>query len=217
MEHLTQKQVEDYSRQQLPASELLAVTDHLGRCDVCRARIQSAGNGEAAFFSLRSQTFDDAPQTVEHLTMDQTAAYVDRSLSGEELQFVTDHLLHCEQCNLATEDLREFRNEIAPSLDRDLQPASVPSPAESSWRKTLRSLTAPFRVSPVPAFGGALAILLLAVIAWIVWRTPQQPEPQIAIAPSPQSTAPPQADSSPIEPQPAPVVAQLNDGATVLT
>lgn len=219
VEHLTQKQVEDYSRQQLPALELLAVTDHLGGCEVCRARIEGAGNGDAAFFSLRSQVVEGAPQSVEHLTMDQAAAFVDRSLSGEELQFVTDHLLHCEQCVFATDDLREFRNEIAPSLDRDLQPAGVPSPAESSWRSRLRSLTTPFRVSPVPAFGGALAILLLAMIGWIIWRTPQQPEPQIAVvpAPSPQPTAPPQADSSPSEPQPAPIVAQVNDGAGLLT
>src|SRR5262249_25160834 len=105
---------------------------------------------------------------------------------------------------------------------REYRPESIaatvpsPSPAQSSWRRTLRSLVPPFRVSPVPAFGGAaLAILLLAVIAWVVFRTPQQSEPQIANAPTPQPTIPPsQPDTPPT--QPAPVVAQVNDGAGTL-
>lgn len=155
--------------------------------------------------------------------MEQVAAYVERSVSGEELQVFSDHLTHCEQCVSAVDDLREFRNEIAPSLDREyrpqLIPSSVPSSAESSWRRTFRSLAAPFRGSPVPAFGGAaLAILLLAVIAWVVFRTPQQPEPQIANAPTPQPTVPPsQTESQATQPPPASVVAQVNDGAGTLT
>ncbi|HKV34790.1 MAG TPA: hypothetical protein VJP89_10725 [Pyrinomonadaceae bacterium] len=222
MEHLTQKQVEDYYQRQLPAAELLAVTDHFGGCDLCRERIERAGNGEAAFFELRHELFAEAAET-SHLTMEQAADYVDRSLSSEELQVFSDHLTHCEQCVSAVDDLREFRNEIAPSLDREYRPesmaATVPSPVESSWRRTLRSLAAQFRVSPVPAFGGAaLAILLLAVIAWVVFRTPQQPEPQIANAPMPQPTVPPsQPDAPPTQPQPAPVVAQITDGSGTVT
>lgn len=217
VEHLTQKQVEDYSRRQLSAAELLVVTDHFGGCDVCRQRIEHAENGDAAYLVLHSQVFEEFPETL-HLTMEQTAAYVDRSFSGEELQVIDDHLTHCEQCVSAVDDLREFRNEIAPSLDRDYRPATVASRAESSWRRTLRSLTAPFRVSPVPAFGGAaLALLLLAFVAWLVWRTPQQPEPQIAHTPTPQPAAPPsQPETPPVQPSTAPIVAQVNDGSGVV-
>ena len=148
MEHLTQKQVEDYCQRRLPAAEMLAVSDHFVGCDFCRQRIERAGNGDAAFFELRSQVFDESAETVQHLTMEQAADYVDRSLSSEELQVFSDHLTHCEQCVSAVDDLREFRNEIAPSLDRDYAPATVPSPAESSWRRMLSSLAAPFRISP---------------------------------------------------------------------
>ena len=170
---------------------------------------------DADFFELRSQVFEGTSENIQHLTMDQTAAYVDRDLSGDELQMVDDHLSHCDHCSLAVEDLRAFRNEVAPSLDREYTPAST----ESWWQRTLTSLTTPFRVAPIPAWSGAaLAIILLTVIGWLVWRTPQDQEPQIAVTPSP-TTQPgvPQPEASPAQPESIPLVAQINDGAGVLT
>jgi hypothetical protein len=209
VEHLTQKQVEDYSRRRLSAAELLAVTDHFAGCELCRQRIESAGNGDAAFFELYHEVFEEVAETV-HLTTPQAAAYIDQSLFGKELQVVADHLTHCEQCILAIEDLREFKNGFVFS--------AAPSIRENLWRKTQRLLTTPFRVSPVPAFGGAaLAILLLAIIAWFAWRTPPEPEPQIANVPTPAAPPASQPTSQPDTPQPAPIVAQVNDGSGVVT
>jgi hypothetical protein len=198
VEDPTQKQVDDSSRRELSAAE------------------------QMAFFELRSEVFEDVSDTF-HLTVEQAAAYVDRSLAGEELQTLKDHLTQCETCVLAVEDLREFRNEIAPSLDYEYRPESAQATArtsgESSWRRLLRGLAKPFRAAPVPAFGGAaLAIFLLAFAGWLVWRTPER-EPQIASAPIPTSeptAPPPQPDSLP-KPQPATVVAQVNDGSGVVT
>lgn len=212
VEHLTQKQIEEYSRRQLAAPELLAVADHLAACDTCQQKIVVAGNGDAAFFDLRSQVFDDT-EDLAHLTMQQTTAYVDGNLGGEELQMVEDHLSHCEQCVFAVNDLREFSSEITPPLDREYPPAST----RNWWQRTLESFTAPFRVAPIPAFGGAaLAIILLATIVWLVWPTSRQQEPQIAITPSP-SPQPSVIETPPTQPEPAPVVAQLNDGGNVLS
>ena len=220
MEHLTEQQIEAYFRRQLPAAELLSLTDHLGDCDVCERRIEGTQNGDGAFFELRSQVFDETGESAAHLTMQQAAAYVDRDLAGETLQMAEDHLSHCHECVLAVADLRAFRNEIAPSIDREYQPATVA--AKEGRRGIFGFLSAPFRVAPAPAFAGvALALLVLATIGWLVWRnTQQQSEPQIAETPTPalQPAAPPsQPDSAPAQPQPAPVVAQLNDGARVLT
>jgi anti-sigma factor RsiW len=214
VEHLTQKQIEDYSQHRLDAAGLLAMGDHVAGCEACRLRVEAGMNGDAAFYALHSETIGD--EFPAHLTADQTAEYVDKNLSGEALQVVTDHLAGCEQCLMAVEDLRAFRNEIAPSLDREYRPAVVASPVvRESWFTRFRSL---FRVSPVPAFGGAaLALLLLGVIAWLVWRTPTQREPQIAEAPTPVSQ--PSASVEPVTPQPSPptVVAELNDGGRILT
>ncbi|HTG88138.1 MAG TPA: zf-HC2 domain-containing protein [Pyrinomonadaceae bacterium] len=219
MVHLTQKQIKDYCTHQLPGADVLAVTDHLGACESCRAQIEAVGNGDAAFFGLRTEVFEEAIDSGAHLTLNQTAAYVDRDLIDEELQVVDDHLLHCEECVVAVNDLRAFRNEIAPSLDREYRPVTVPSPVQTPSQTWLGSLLAPFRVSPVPAFGGAaLAILLLAVIVWFVWSKSQQ-QPQLAntSSPVPPASSPPHTASPVLPEAAAPVVAQLNDGANVVS
>jgi hypothetical protein len=210
VEHLTQKQVEGYSLRQLPAAELLAVSDHLGECGACRLRVESALNNDAAFFALHEEAFSENGNLGAHLTAEQTADYVDKNLSGEALQTVNDHLSGCEQCVLAVADLRAFRNEIAPSLDRDHGPTPAPAVVKTGWREKFVSL---FKVAPVPAFGSAaLAMLLVAAIAWIIWRTPKETHQQIVVAPTPVSQPTPLVEPS-LPPQPAPaVVAQLNDG-----
>ena len=215
MEHLTQKQIEDYSQHRLSATELLTVGDHVAACEACRLQVEAGMNGNAAFFALHGDTFGEALS--EHLTAEQTAEYVDKNLSGESLQMVTDHLAGCEQCVFAVEDLRAFRNEIAPSLDRGYEPTIVSSsPTKESW---FRRLASSFRVSPVPAFGGAaLAVLLLAVVAWLVWRAPKEQQPEIVAVPSPVVQPSPSVEA--VQPQPtqtAAVVAQVNDGGRVLT
>ena len=90
-----------------------------------------------------------------------------------------------------------------------------PSVDKESWFTRFGSF---FRVSPIPAFGGAaLAVLLLAVVAWLVWRTPNERQPQIAEAPTPVSQPSPSSEPVTPQPQPVTVVAQLNDGGRVLT
>ena len=214
MEHLTQKQVEDYSRSNLPATELLAVSDHLDECDLCRQRVEAGLNGDNAFFALHDEAFGENGSTT-HLTSEQTAEYVDKNLSGEVLQVVTDHLGNCEQCALAVEDLRAFRNEIAPSLDREYRPVEVAAATKSSWRERFVSL---FRVSPLPAFGGAaLAVMLLVFIAWVVWRMPKdEHREEVVVVPSPSLQQTP-APMPSVQPEPVTVVAQLNDGAGVVS
>ncbi len=214
MEHLTQKQVEDYSRNNLPATELLAVSDHLDECGLCQRRIEAGLNGDGAFFALHDEALGEDSLASAHLTVDQTAEYVDKNLSGETLQLVVDHLSSCEQCAPAVEDLRAFRNEIAPSLDREFRPVETPVSTGSSWRERFVSL---FRISPVPAFGGAaLAVILLLFIGWIVWRMPREERrEEVVVVPSP-SLQPTPAPVPSVQPEPVPVVAQLNDGAGVV-
>lgn len=183
-------------------------------------------NGDATFFALRSELFSEAaeissPQLLRaHLTAEQMAGYVDRNLSGDELQMMADHLTSCEQCALAVDDLRAFRDQVAPTLEREYRPASVPSTTEGWWHRTFASLPALFHGARVPAFGAALAVLLLAVTGWLVWRTLREREPKYEIVVSSPPLSPPALLSppdSPSQPAPVPLVAQLNDGAGQLT
>jgi anti-sigma factor RsiW len=226
VEHLTRKQSEDYCRQQLGVAELLSVSDHLGECETCRRQVESAMNGDAAFFALRAELFDEAAEVSlphaarGHLTAEQAALFVDGDLSGEGLREVADHLGGCEQCALTVADLRTFRDEVAPTLGREYRPASVPAPVVGWWHRAAASVSAFLRHSPASAFGAAAAVLLLAVAGWLLWRTQwaRAPRQEVVVAPAPAPQTSPFAAPAP-EPQPSPttaataaVVAQLNDG-----
>jgi anti-sigma factor RsiW len=218
VEHLTRQQLEDYALQRLGAAELVNVSDHLGECELCRVHVEAGMNGDAAFFALHEEAFRDETGLSAHLTAEQTAEYVDKNLSGESLQMATDHLAGCEQCVLAVADLRAFRNEIATSLDREYfpTPVTVASPRDSRGSR----FASFFRVSPLPAFvSAALAVVFVALVAWLVWRRSDERQPQIAVAPTPVSQPSPATESPSVPPQPeaVPVVAQLNDGNGVLT
>jgi hypothetical protein len=215
VEHLTQKQIEDYSLHRLTPAELLAVSDHLDECEACRLRLESGVSSDTAFVAVHQQVLSENGGRV-HLTDEQAAEYVDKNLRGEAVEFVNDHLRSCEQCAVAVRDLRDFRNEIAPSLDRECGPTTAPPVAKIRWREKFISL---FKTAPLPAFGGAvLATLLVAAIGWIIWRTPKENKQQIAIAPTPVVQPTPALEPS-ITPEThaAAVVAQLNDGNGVLT
>jgi anti-sigma factor RsiW len=216
-QHLTQNQVDDYCRQRLRRTELLSVSDHLDECEACQGRIESAMNSDAAFFGLRSEVFGETAELVSphivraHPTPEETNRYVDGSLTGEEPQTVTDHLSHCEQCALAIDDLRAFRNQIAPSLDREYHPEFVSSSTEGWWQRAVSSLLEPFRTSPRLAYGAALTVVLLGVTGWLVWTPPDKPPKQEVVV----SPPPPQAPAP--APPAAQFVAQLNDGEHHLT
>jgi hypothetical protein len=207
VEHLSQKQVEDYSLRQLSAAELLAVSDHLGECEVCRGRVEGMLSGDTAFLALHEEAFSENGFDSAHLNAGQTADYVDQKLAGEALQMVDDHLSGCEQCAVAVADLRAFQNEAAPSLDHGY------GPARSGWLRKFESL---FKVGPVPAFGAAaLAVLVLATIAWFIWRTRGEKAPEVVAvsSPTPPVSQPTPSPEPSLQPSPAPeVVAQLNDG-----
>lgn len=235
VEHLTHKQFEGYRSRRLEVEELLSVCDHLEECEACRRRVEVATDGDAAFYALRSEVFGEAAEVSAphearaHLTAEQTAAYVDGALAGESLETVTDHLSNCEHCVLSVEDLRAFKDEITPSLAREYRPAAVSAPIESIWRRAFASLASLLPLSPRPAFGAALAVLLLAVAGWVVWRATRERAPGqevVVVAPSPaQAPAPvvspspesPQSSPTPPQPETAPAVAQINDGGGRLT
>lgn len=209
------------------------MSEHIGECEACRRGVEVAADGDAALYAVRSELFGEpsegsATQAARaHLTAEETADYVDGTLSGERLQTASDHLSSCEHCVMSVEDLRAFRDEVAPSLEREYRPAAVSASTESLWRRAFGSLPSLFRVSPLPAFGAATAVILLTLSGWLIWRTTREREPsrEVAVAPTPTTqTAPVEVAPTPSQPEPVPTqpeavvaVAQLNDGGSRLT
>ena len=213
-EHLTQNQGEDYCRQKLSARELLAVSDHLSACEACRLQVESAMDSDAAFLALRSEALGEAAEIPvlmrEHPTVEQTAGYVDGRLGGEELQVLADHLSSCEQCALAVDGLRAFRNRIGDELDHEYHSEPVRARTEGWRHRLVVSLPSFFRRSPGLAFGTVVTVLLLALTCILIWRSLQEKEVKHEIVvtppPAPEEVAPP-----------PPVIARLNDGEGAIT
>ena len=219
MQHLTQKQLEDYAQSQLVAAELLTVTDHLSECETCRHRLHRGFGSDNAFLSLHSEILNSSTESC-HLSPDQAANYVDKALSIDELQTANDHLITCDLCNLTIKDLQTFRNEIAPSIDHEYGPANATEHQSSWWHRTSKSFPAWFQF-PLPALtAGALALLVFAGFGWVLWRnrSAHVPKEEIAVVPSPSP------QMSLVKPAPSPEMPQqdiaelqLSDGGRQLT
>jgi hypothetical protein len=194
----------------LAPAELLGVDDHLAECAECRRLIELTLNNDVAglYAGLTAEA-----AAASHLTFDQSAAYVDGLLTGEERRMIEDHLASCAICSPLTDDLRAFRNEIAPELDREYSPReSAQSSTRLTWRDRIAAvLAAPFAKIPLWIYAAPL-LLLLATPIWVeLWRRHaaeiaySSPTPTPALAPSTTPTR-----------EAAPVIITLNDGGSSL-
>jgi anti-sigma factor RsiW len=223
-EHLTQTQIEDYGRHTLPAAEFLSASKHLRDCEACRLRVERVLDDDEMFYALKSEALGSSAVTATssaeqaHLTFERTAAYVDGTLAGEELQVVKDHLTGCEQCAMAADDLRAFRNQVTPGLDREYRQPPAPATTENRWRRFVAAMRARAPRAPAVVVGSALAALLMIAAGRLIWRAIERngKNPKTAQTTS-SPTAPvvtPVVSPNPTqEGGPAMVIAQLNDGA----
>jgi hypothetical protein len=221
-EHLTQNQIEGYGRRTLSAVELMAASDHLNDCEVCRRKVERVLDGDIAFFTLKSEVFGEAaeahspPMSRTHLTIEQTADYVDGILAGEELLAVKDHLTSCDQCVMAVNDLEAFKDQIAPEFDREYRPSVNSSTPESLWHRFVTAISSLFPRTPALAFGSAVIALLVIGAGWLIWQAmgPEEKKPTIAQTPSPTTPTNTPVDSPTPQPEDTEeiLIAHLNDG-----
>src|SRR5262245_17126197 len=157
-----------------------------------------------------------------HLSFDQSAAYVDGLLTGEERRMIEDHLASCARCAPLTADLLSFRNEIAPELDREYRPrgASDRVSARAGWRdRVVAALPPPFLKIPWWIYT-AMVLSLFAVAGWIEMskRTPLQiVHTPPTHTPSPAHTPSPFINPGSPTPEIASSLVKLNDGGASLT
>lgn len=223
-EHLTEKQLRAYGQSGMPPAELLRLDAHLSDCATCRRSLEAALTGSA--LALHTELRTAAPEQPQHLSFEQLARYVDETLDPAERAFVSDHAASCAQCAFGVADLRTF-TETGQEADV-AAPVSAPVTAKPSWWESVRALFRPFASKPVfgpafrPAFGLAFAVLLLTVLAGWLLRLALKPDasaPQFANQPSVSPTLAPSVMPVPRTPapEPAPLLAQLNDGGGQIT
>jgi hypothetical protein len=226
-EHLTQTQIEDYGRHTLSAAEFLSASRHLRVCEACRLKIERVLDADEVFYALKSEVFGGSAEALTssaeqaHLNFERTAAYVDEALAGEELQVVKDHLTGCEQCAMAADDLRAFRGQVTPGLNREYPPhLAPPAPAENEnrWPRFVAALRSLSPRSPALVVGSALAALLMIAAGWLIWQSIERNGKNLKLAQETPSPTTPVVTPvvSPIptrEAAAANVIAQLNDGA----
>jgi len=211
-EHLSSAQIVNYQRRNLAPAELLGVDDHLAECAECRRLIESTLNCDVAplYADLAAES-----AVGPHLTFEQSAAYVDGLLTGEERRMINDHLASCAHCAPLTADLRAFRNVIAPELDREYRPqgAAEGPPPQTGWRDRIAAaLPGLFQKIPLWVYATS-ALLLLAVAGWIATSL----QTQLPIAQNTQTTTPsPSTDFASPAPEIAHVILRLNDGGSSL-
>jgi len=200
-------------------------------CEACRLKVERVLDDDEMFYTLKSEVFSASAETAAssaeqaHLTFERTAAYVDEALAGEELQVVTDHLTGCERCAMAVNDLRDFRNQVMPGLDREYRQPTAPATTENRWRRFVADVRARPLRPPALIVGSALAALLMIAAGWRVWQAIERNgnDPKIAqTTPSPATTVVTPGSVGElrvVSPDPtqegaaAMVIAQLNDGA----
>src|SRR5262245_45155731 len=91
-----------------------------------------------------------------HPAFEQSAAYVDGLLGGEERRMIEDHLASCAQCAPLVADLRAFRNEVARDLDREYRPETTALAA--GWLTRFKAvLPAPLPKIPIWVYAAAPA------------------------------------------------------------
>jgi len=212
-EHLSSAQVLNYHRLELAPAELLGVDGHLAECPECRRLVESALDNDAiGLYTDLAQGVAVAP----HLSFDRTAAYVDGLSTGEERRMIEDHLASCARCARLTADLRDFRNEIAPNLDREYLPqgaAPATEPRAGLWDRVVAAASKSYLKIPAWIYA-AVALSLLVVAGWM--ETSKRTTPQIAHT-SPTPTPSPSINfaSSPT-PEIATTLIRLNDGGSSL-
>lgn len=210
--HISSIQVEDYYKHRLSTAELLEVDDHLSQCVDCRRLIESrmAASAVLLYGDLASESTIDP-----HPTFEQSAAFVDGLLTGDERRSLEDHLASCAQCAPLIDDLRSFRNQVAPQLDHEVQPRLVPGSNNASPSKS-----ASFKF-PMWLYASIGAVLLLSIAAWVVWRfrsTNVKRDAIVVVTPT-ATTSPTlqSASPTPVAQDAGTVLVRLNDGGSSLS
>jgi putative zinc finger protein len=162
-EHLTAGQIESYDKRLMSSAELLVALDHLALCEPCREQFNPEHKIRVIGGALRKDLGNQAIDS-NHLSFEESAAYVDGCLSGLDREIVESHLDLCSPCATEITDLRAFRAEMTtyPEIER--------VPTRSSTRKIFSFWRPAALRLPIQLAAAASVVLLCVLIATILLR-----------------------------------------------
>jgi anti-sigma factor RsiW len=159
--HLNEEQLRLYRQRSLPAEGLLRASEHIARCDLCRAQVASGGELHDGVERFRGALEAESTNST-HAEYEEIAAYVDSRLSADAAARVDRHSEECQAC--AT-DLHDIRN-----LKRELEAIPV---RQSLWKRAAELWKAAgIWQAPMVVAGAAAGVLILVFLL----RQPAHPD-----------------------------------------
>src|SRR5579884_261143 len=114
--HLTDEQIQAYRERVLGARDLLEISEHLGGCESCRARVAAPEKIASAVRMVKAALRTEAEGV--HLAYDEMEAYVDGTLFASRRSGVEAHARGCRSCAASLRELGDLRRELEGSSGR---------------------------------------------------------------------------------------------------
>jgi len=138
--HVSDLEIERFSRRELPPDELIRVTDHLVGCADCQKRALADEPSPRADKRILDELLAIGP----HVPEEEIQAYVDRRLSARRRAQIEPHLATCPSCTAEIRDLEAFARGIHFASQR------------RAWSYAM--------------VAAAAAVLLLGIVRTVGWR-----------------------------------------------
>ena len=110
--HLDARALSRYARRTLPVEQLVAADEHLQGCVECRRRLAAVATWPSRLGELTPEA-----HSLEHISYEQLARYVESRLSAAQRRQVDGHVETCGMCRAELEDLIEFSSGEPASAD----------------------------------------------------------------------------------------------------
>ncbi len=167
MKHLEIEQLKKYAERRLSGDEMTRAVLHLDECGACFHSLQKifpALSERAREVSIGDLTADGEENF--HLDYDEhLRPYVDFEMDETTREIVETHLQNCVFCERAARELREFSDSLRlRQIKKD--DWAAPEISGSTDYRPRRILTGNFLRLALPA----IAVLILGVGGWLVWR-----------------------------------------------
>ncbi|MCI0417078.1 zf-HC2 domain-containing protein [bacterium] len=110
-QHLLPEQLEQFKNGKGLPDELRAAADHLAFCSECRKKVLEGEALREMISSIRDR-LDSEEEDFDHLTYEQTEAYLDETLDEVDREIAESHLQICSRCAAEAMELKSFKNSL---------------------------------------------------------------------------------------------------------